>query len=501
MEREKRAAFVDAMRADLIQKVSLVEPLADRLLQENYISPETYNIICSEKTTQNKMREFYKALNSKASRSAFYEALMETDHSLLEELEESFRTQGPAAAPQQEDRGTETYRNVWVKKNKRYTDTFEKLLREPKWKEPENLRILFCPESEYKIGSGAEGTQVYIGIRYDGTEVAVKRMLKDNHEILNEEMNVLRDLDHKNIVRYLDFTHDQDFHYLCLQLCEYNLEEYMATKVDQKKVVKEVLLGLEYLHVKRIIHRDIKPANILIDVEKNVRLADFGISRTINQGASCVYTSRAGTRGWEAAEILNGGGKVEYRTSTDIQVAGMLVYYIISGGFHPFGEDNTEDNIRRGIYRLDKITDVEAKDLIEKMIAHKPEDRLSVTQAVDHPYFWNADGREAFLRTIGDVDPVQNYTFVDETLRETLEKYPQFCGWKAKVRPHVLKNLPDNLPDDLLGLLRFLRNQLVHVKETFDKCKDLFPEFYVSANELAIDMGWKQQRQLGDSRD
>lgn len=73
-----------------------MEPLADHL-QEKYISKETYSRICKENTTQDQMRELYKALNTKASKSAFYEALKETDPSLLEELlEESFPTHGSA---------------------------------------------------------------------------------------------------------------------------------------------------------------------------------------------------------------------------------------------------------------------------------------------------------------------------------------------------------------------------------------------------------------------
>ncbi|MCJ8748914.1 hypothetical protein PDJAM_G00170120 [Pangasius djambal] len=224
-------------------------------------------------------------------------------------------------------------------------------------------------------------------MRDDGTEVAVKRMIKDNHKRLKDEMNILRDpkLEHKNIVKYLDFTEDRHFVYLCLQLCEYDFEDYKKTKeLDQdalKKVTNEVLLGLQALHN--------------ADVEENVRLADFGISRVVNQGASTVHTSRAGTRGWEATEILKGkaDGTCRYKTSTDIQVAGMLGYYILSGGNHPFGTSSEEeDNIRKGNYQLDERTDVEAKDLIEKMIAHEPQDRLSVREAVEHPYFWDDKG-------------------------------------------------------------------------------------------------------------
>lgn len=70
----------------------------------------------------------------------------------------------------------------------------------------------------------------------------------------------------------------------------------------------------------------------------------------------------------------------------------MLVHYILSGGRHPFGKySEVESNIAKGNYQLDERTDVEAKDLIGKMIAFEPQDRLSAKEAVEHPYFWDDD--------------------------------------------------------------------------------------------------------------
>ncbi|KAF5890965.1 serine/threonine-protein kinase/endoribonuclease ire-1-like isoform X1, partial [Clarias magur] len=456
--------FVDAMRDTLIQRVCLVMPLADALLQGNHINPESYANIQAEGTTQSQMRELYRSLNNEPSKAAFYEALKRYEGFLVRELEKKHRRQGS----QRVDNKTNTkLKERWLKNSNKYRTKFQELIEDPDLKILGNGKLFLCTKSKYKIGSGAEGTQVYIGMRNDGTEVAVKRMVKDDNKQLKDEMNVLRDprLEHKNIVRYLDFSEDQDFVYLCLQLCECDFEEYKKTRgLDQdalKKVMKDVLLGLQVLHNAQIIHRDLKPWNILIDVGGNARLADFGISRMINQDASTVHTSRAGTRGWEAAEILKGNtdGTHGYKTSTDIQVAGMVMYYILSGGKHPFGTGyETEENIRKGNYQLDETTDVEAKDLIEKMIAHEPKARLSINEAVEHPYFWDDKGRDGFLRDIGDKKPVQKYKEVDAKLQEALGKYARFSDWKSKIE----EKCDPKLPDDLLGLLRFLRNRLVH---------------------------------------
>ncbi|XP_028417233.1 2-5A-dependent ribonuclease-like [Dendronephthya gigantea] len=260
----------------------------------------------------------------------------------------------------------------------------------------------FVAKNEFKIGDGCGGSRVYVGLMKDRSEVAVKRILVQSEDktVENEKtiMSLIKTNRCKFIVHYRHFHRGDDFIYLIVDLCEENLRELVdATRIEYlrnhgPRMIKEILSGLAFLHGKGILHRDLKPSNILVDIEGRMKLADFGISRVLNEEETTIETDAKGTRGWMPPEVIEAIVKKEkgrFKKKSDVQVAGMIAFYVLTKGEHPFGSelDRMKNILEGNPVNLEKLGDREAQKLVLWLISHKIDDRPYADEAIRNSFF------------------------------------------------------------------------------------------------------------------
>lgn len=187
------------------------------------------------------------------------------------------------------------------------------------------------------LGKGAFG-QVYRALNWaTGETVAVKEIQLSNipkselGEIMSE-IDLLKNLNHPNIVKYKGFVKTREYLYIILEFCEngslHNISKRFG-KFPENLVsvyISQVLEGLVYLHDQGVIHRDIKGANILTNKDGTVKLADFGVASTTANGA--LDDAVVGSPYWMAPEVIEQSGAT---TASDIWSVGCLVIELLEG--------------------------------------------------------------------------------------------------------------------------------------------------------------------------
>jgi len=258
----------------------------------------------------------------------------------------------------------------------------------------------FVMREDSVVGRGAFGV-VSVGVhKLSGMERAIKTVEIGNsyvNDLTSNEVEILRDMDHPNIVRYMNAFHEPGQIHIAMELCR---GEPLFSRIvnagtfcerDAAIVMRQAMSAVCYLHCRNIVHRDLKAENFLFLSEaaieiNTLKLIDFGLATRLEPGT--FLDARVGTGEYMAPQVWRG----KYDQQCDIWACGVIAYALLSGRF-PFrgmGRKELRESILAGRWDFrhscwQQISE-EAKDLIRGLLKMSPKSRLTADQALEHEW-------------------------------------------------------------------------------------------------------------------
>jgi cyclin-dependent kinase len=280
-----------------------------------------------------------------------------------------------------------------------------------------------------KIGEGTYGIVYKAKDKKTGELLALKKIRLEAEDegipsTAIREISLLKQLQHPNIVRLYDVVHTEKKLTLVFEFLDQDLKKYLDACGDNgleaytiKSFLFQLLQGVAYCHQHRVLHRDLKPQNLLINMEGELKLADFGLARAFGIPVRS-YTHEVVTLWYRAPDVLLGSKK--YSTPVDIWSVG-CIFAEMANGRPLFPGSSEKDQLQR-IFKVlgtpNKLTwpglaelpdskavetmpgyqpqplkkvvprlDAAGIDLLSRMLQYDPNKRISAEQAMQHPYF------------------------------------------------------------------------------------------------------------------
>jgi len=236
---------------------------------------------------------------------------------------------------------------------------------------------------------------------YFACKVINKRLMEGREHMVRNEIQVLKKVSqgHLNIVTLWDYFETLNNLYLVTDICTGGeLFDRICAKgsyyeKDACHLVRVVTDAVDYLHTQGIVHRDLKPENLLFrskEEDADLLIADFGLSRMMDEGKINVLNTTCGTPGYMAPEIFQKKG---HGKPVDMWAIGVITYFLLCG-YTPFDRESNVEEIQ-AICKADyhfapkeywENVSGTARDFINRCLTIDPAVRMTPKQALAHPW-------------------------------------------------------------------------------------------------------------------
>uniref|UniRef100_A0A0N5A493 non-specific serine/threonine protein kinase n=1 Tax=Parastrongyloides trichosuri TaxID=131310 RepID=A0A0N5A493_PARTI len=282
-----------------------------------------------------------------------------------------------------------------------------------------------------EIGTGAFGVVHRCVERATGNTFAAKfvnTVSNSEKDTVRKEIHTMSELRHPSLINLHDAFEDEN---QMAMIYEFMSGGELFEKVadDKNKMnedeamnyMKQICVALKHMHENNFVHLDLKPENIMFTTRKSsqLKLIDFGLTAKLDPKNPVKVTT--GTAEFAAPEIAS-GNPVGY--FTDMWSVGVLSYILLSG-LSPFGGETDEEtlkNVRNCDWNMDDSSfdgiSNEAKDFIKRLLINESDKRMTIHEALDHPWFGP--------RSEGDTGkeiPCEKYFGVRDKVRERYDAW------------------------------------------------------------------------------
>ncbi|KAK8845465.1 hypothetical protein IAR55_006178 [Kwoniella newhampshirensis] len=208
---------------------------------------------------------------------------------------------------------------------------------------------------------------------------------------IEREIVIMKLIDHPNVLNLYDVWETSSELYLIMEyvpggeLFDYLVKRGRLPVSEALHYFQQIIHAVDYCHRFNICHRDLKPENLLLDKDKNIKVADFGMAAW-EAGERMLETS-CGSPHYASPEIV--AGKAYHGSSSDIWSCGIILFALLTGRL-PFDDDNIRSLLQKvkvGVFEMPDEIKNPARDLLSRMLEKDPEKRITMPEILTHPFF------------------------------------------------------------------------------------------------------------------